>query len=174
MVLLGRQLANSLALRALSSQSNSPIPSRDPTRRVCFCFSLVIIITLLFSSTVEKIINYTIFLDCIGMSTSAATIFILRRRKMGERPAGEVGGKDAGVQLGKDFGEPGRNDAGPDIYRMKLFPLMPLVFILAYIAVGVSIILDDPRSAAYGALIFGGFFVVYFVVEGVKKARRVA
>jgi APA family basic amino acid/polyamine antiporter len=145
-------------------------------------FSLVIIITLLFSSTVEKIINYTIFLDCIGMSTSAATIFILRRRKMGERPAGEPGGKDTGEVGGKDAGEPGRkdaggldrNDAGPDIYRMKLFPLLPLVFILAYIAVGVSIILDDPRSAAYGALIFGCFFVLYFVVNGIKKARMAA
>jgi APA family basic amino acid/polyamine antiporter len=88
---------------------------------------------------VEKIINYTIFLDSIGMSTSAATIFILRRRKVGEG------------------GEPG--------YRMKFFPLMPVIFILAYMLVAVSIIIDDPSSARYGALIFGCFFVLYFVVK---------
>ncbi|MHA4808377.1 APC family permease [Flavitalea flava] len=102
-------------------------------------FSLTIIITLLFSSTVEKIINYTIFLDCIGMSTSAATIFILRKRKVGEE--------------------------GGTIYRMKFFPLLPLIFILAYIAVATSIVLDDPASALYGTLVFACFFALYFVVR---------
>lgn len=105
-------------------------------------FCLVIIITLLFSSTVEKVINYTIFLDSIGMSTSAATIFILRRRRVGE---------------------------GDDAYRMRWYPLIPLVFILAYITVATSIVLDDPRSAAYGALIFSCFFLLYFAV---RKGQR--
>jgi APA family basic amino acid/polyamine antiporter len=108
-------------------------------------FSLVIIITLLFSSTVEKIINYTIFLDSIGMSTSAATIFILRRRKVGED--------------------------GENIYRMKFFPLLPLIFILAYTLVAVSIVLDDPSSAAYGAGIFLCFFVLYFVARAARPNR---
>jgi basic amino acid/polyamine antiporter, APA family len=185
-------MSNPRVMFAMSEEGILPPPFKLKTRRhdVIFwsltAFSLVIIITLLFSSTVEKIINYTIFLDCIGMSTSAATIFILRRRKMGERPAGGTGGASVGEAVigsgaeparepgGKDAGQKGGNDtvARPDIYRMKLFPLLPLIFILAYIAVGASIILDDPLSAAYGALIFGCFFGLYFVVNGIKKARR--
>jgi APA family basic amino acid/polyamine antiporter len=111
-------------------------------------FSLVIIITLLFSSTVERIVNYSIFLDCIGMSTSAATIFMLRKRKVGEE------------------------NGSRSIYRMKLFPLMPLIFILAYIAVATSIVLDDPSSAAYGTLIFICFFALYFVIKRTASASR--
>jgi APA family basic amino acid/polyamine antiporter len=92
----------------------------------------------LFTSTVEKIINYTIFLDSIAFITSASTIFIMRRRKTGEER---------------------------DIYRMKLYPLVPLVFILAYVCVVTSIILGDPRSAMYGALIFAGFLTLYFLIR---------
>ncbi len=101
-------------------------------------FSAAVIITLLFSSTVEKIINYTIFLDSIGFATSAATIFNMRRRRTGEER---------------------------DIYRIKLFPLVPLVLIVAYIGVATSIALDDPSAAMYGVLIFSCFFGLYFILR---------
>jgi basic amino acid/polyamine antiporter, APA family len=107
-------------------------------------FSAVIIITLLFSSTVERIINYTIFLDSIGFATSVSTIFILRHRKTGEE--GKAGEKR-------------------DIYRMKLYPLVPAIFILAYVCVATSIVLDDPSSALYGALIFACCFALYFLLR---------
>jgi APA family basic amino acid/polyamine antiporter len=107
-------------------------------------YSAVIIITLLFSSTVERIINYTIFLDSIGFATSASTIFILRHRKTGEE--GKTGEKR-------------------DIYRMKLYPLVPAIFILAYVCVATSIVLDDPSSALYGALIFACCFALYFLLR---------
>ena len=106
-------------------------------------FSAAIIITLLFSSTVERIINYTIFLDSIGFATSAATLFIMRRRRTGEERS---------------------------IYRMKLFPLVPIVFILAYMCVAMSIVLDDPSSALYGALIFACFFILYFILRKIRRA----
>lgn len=141
-------MSNPRVMFAMSDEGILPAVFKKKTRRhdvilySLTAFSLTIIITLLFSSTVEKILNYTIFLDCIGMSTSAATLFILRRRKVGE-------------ELG-------------DIYRMKWFPLLPLIFILAYIAVATSILLDDPRSALYGTIVFACFFVLYFVVRLVK------
>jgi APA family basic amino acid/polyamine antiporter len=144
-------MSNPRVMYAMSEEGILPGIFKIKTRRhdvilySLTAFSLVIIITLLFSSTVEKIINYTIFLDSIGMSTSAATIFILRRRKVGE--------------------------GGESIYRMKFFPLMPVIFILAYMLVAVSIIVDDPSSAGYGALIFGCFFVLYFLVKA-KEGRR--
>jgi len=108
-------------------------------------FSLVIVLTLVFTSAVEKIINYTIFLDSIGMSTSAACLFILRKKKVGEERS--------------------------DIYRMRLFPLIPLIFIFAYISVATSIVLDDPLTAGYGVLIFALFFVLYFIIRRAKRGE---
>ncbi len=148
-------MSNPRVMYAMSEEGILPAAFKVRTQRhdaiiwSLTAFSLVIIITLLFTSAVEKIINYTIFLDSIGMSTSAACIFILRKRRVGE-------------EAGKG-----------EIYRMKLFPLLPLVFILAYISVATSIVLDDPRTAAYGALIFILFLVLYFIVRrNGPKVRR--
>jgi basic amino acid/polyamine antiporter, APA family len=146
-------MSNPRVMYAMSDEGILPAVFKKKTRKhdvilySLTAFSLVIIITVLFSATVEKIINYSIFLDSIGMSTSAATIFILRRRKVGEQG---------------------------EIYRMRLFPLLPLIFILAYIAVATSIVLDDPGSAGYGVLIFGCFFVLYFAVRFIQAIRRKA
>jgi APA family basic amino acid/polyamine antiporter len=143
-------MSNPRVMYAMSQEGILPAAFSKRTRKhevivwSLTAFSLVIVITLLYSSTVNKLINYTIFLDSIGMSTSAATIFILRRRKVGE---------------------------GEDIYRMRLFPLMPLIFILAYTGVAASIIIDDPVTAGYGALIFGCFFVIYFAVRFGRRRR---
>jgi APA family basic amino acid/polyamine antiporter len=101
-------------------------------------FSTVIILTLLFSSRVERIINYTIFLDSIAFAFSAGTLFILRRRKMGEER---------------------------EIYRMKGYPWVPGFFILAYISITVSIAVSDPAAALYCAILLAIFFVLYFILK---------
>jgi APA family basic amino acid/polyamine antiporter len=137
-------MSNPRVMYAMSSEGILPAAFRKKTLRhdvivwSLTAFSAAIIITLLFSSTVEKIINYSIFLDSIGFATSASTIFILRRRKTGEEK---------------------------DIYRMKLFPLVPLIFIFAYVCVATSIAVDDPSSAFYGILIFTCCFILYFVLR---------
>jgi len=104
-------------------------------------FSAAIILTLVFSSAVDRILNYTIFLDSIGFATSASTIFILRRRKVRE---------------------------DQDIYRIKWYPLVPLILIIAYIGVATSVVVNDPHSAQYGAAIFAGFFLLYFILRAAK------
>jgi APA family basic amino acid/polyamine antiporter len=145
------QMSNPRVMYAMSEEGILPAAFHKKSRRhdvivySLTVFSAVIIITLLFSSTVEKIINYTIFLDSIGFATSAATIFIMRRRKTGEEK---------------------------EIYRMKLFPLVPVVFILAYLSVATSIALDDPSSAMYGLLIFACFFVLYFILRRAQSRRQ--
>jgi APA family basic amino acid/polyamine antiporter len=145
-------MSNPRVMYAMSEEGILPPAFKMKTRRhdaiiwSLTAFSLVIIITLLFTSAVEKIINYTIFLDSIGMSTSAACLFILRRRRVGE-------------------------EKGKEIYRMKLFPLLPLIFILAYIFVAASIVLEDPLTAVYGVLIFALFFGLYFVARYYNRAR---
>ncbi|MBN8855567.1 MAG: serine/threonine protein kinase [Sphingobacteriales bacterium 50-39] len=138
-------MSNPRVMYAMSEEGILPAAFKKKTKKhdaivwSLTAFSLAIVLTLVFTSAVEKIINYTIFLDSIGMSTSAACLFILRRRKVGEERG--------------------------DIYRMRLFPLMPLIFIFAYISVATSIVVDDPLTACYGALIFALCFALYFIIR---------
>jgi len=109
-------------------------------------FTALCLITLFYGKTFDSILNYTIFLDCIGMATSAGTIFILRRRAVGQN-----------------------NTSG---YRMKLYPLLPLIFISAYLFVGTSIAINTPKAAWVSALVFTVFFILYFVLRFFKKSSQ--
>jgi len=105
-------------------------------------FSSAIVLTLVFTSAVERMIDYTIFLDSIAFVFSAASLFILRNRKMGED----------------------RN-----IYRMRGYPWIPAFFILAYLSISISVAVSDPESALYCAYIFATFFILYFILRKLKK-----
>jgi APA family basic amino acid/polyamine antiporter len=109
-------------------------------------FVALCLITLFYGKTFDKILNYTIFLDCIGMATSAATIFILRKRGVGKE--------------------------NTTSYRMKLYPLLPLIFISAYLFVGTSIAINKPEAAWVSALVFAVFFALYFVLRVSKKSPQ--
>lgn len=106
-------------------------------------FAGIGIIVLFFAETFDKILGFTIFLDSIGMATSAATIFILRKRT--------------------------RHLNGTGIYQIKLYPLLPLIFIAAYVFVGISIWVSTPKLAWTGLSVFAAFLIIYFVVTKIKK-----
>ena len=42
-------------------------------------FSIITIVVTFFGKGVDNILNFTMFLDSIGMSTSAATLFVLKK-----------------------------------------------------------------------------------------------
>ncbi|TDQ08767.1 APC family permease [Pedobacter metabolipauper] len=109
-------------------------------------FAVIAVFTLFYAQTFEKILNYTIFLDCIGMATSAATLFFLRKRT---------------ADLDKKT-----------IYSMRLYPLLPLIFIAAYLFVALSIYSDDPKAAINGLIIFAGFIVIYFISVFFNKNKQ--
>jgi APA family basic amino acid/polyamine antiporter len=105
-------------------------------------FCTTIILTLLFSTQVEKIINWTIFMDSIAFAFSASTLFVLRRRRMGE---------------------------DREIYKMKGYPWITGFFVLAYLSVTTSIAISDSQSAFYCFLLFCGFFLLYFILRSRRK-----
>lgn len=111
-------------------------------------FAAMGIVVLFFADEFEEILGFTIFLDSIGMATSAATIFILRKRT--------------------------KHLDGTGIYKMKLYPFLPLIFILAYVFVGISIAFDTPNLALIGTAVFAAFLVIYFLVTHRKKNSNVA
>ncbi|WP_443946048.1 APC family permease [Pedobacter sp. AW1-32] len=106
-------------------------------------FTLVAVVIIFYAKTFDKILNYTIFLESISMASSAATIFILRKKT---------------AHLDKET-----------IYTVPLYPVLPIIFIAAYTFVAFSIYADDPNAALNGLYIFIGFLVIYFIRKAFTK-----
>jgi APA family basic amino acid/polyamine antiporter len=111
-------------------------------------FAAICVIIIFWAKKFDAILSFTIFLDCFGMILSAATIFILRKRT--------------------------KHLDGTGIYKMKLFPLLPLVFITAYIFVAISITLDYKKNdyaALTGLGVMAVFTGLYFLLAQLKKNK---
>lgn len=110
-------------------------------------FAATCIVVLFFAKTFNEILSFTIFLDCFGMAMSAGSIFKLRKRT--------------------------KHLDGTGIYSMKLYPLQPIIFILAYSFVGISIAIDKPKTALTGIGVLLTFIVIYFLMKKPKKAESI-
>lgn len=102
-------------------------------------YALISVVVLFFADTFDKILSFTIFLDSIGMAFSAATIFIIRKRTK---------------HLDKS-----------QIYSMKLFPVLPIIFIAAYIFVATSIAIDNPQTAITATGVLAVFLLIFFITR---------
>lgn len=109
-------------------------------------YALISVVILFFADTFDKILGFTIFLDSIGMAFSAATIFIIRKKTKHLDPS--------------------------KIYSMKFFPVMPVIFIGAYIFVATSIAIDKPETALIATAVLASFLIIYFVARK-KKPNHV-
>lgn len=106
-------------------------------------FAIICIIILFFAQTFDKILKFTIFLDCFGMVLSAASIFALRKKT--------------------------KHLNGTGIYSMKLYPLLPIIFMCAYTFVGISIAMADPFTALTAMSVLAVFIAIYFIAQKNKK-----
>ncbi|GAC1438133.1 MAG: amino acid permease [Sediminibacterium sp.] len=138
-------LSNPRVMYAMSSEGVLPkVFSKRNRENEVFTVSLTAfaatcIVVLFFMQTFEKLLNFSIFLDCFGMVASSATIFVLRKRTS--------------------------HLDGTGIYKMKFFPLQPLVFMAAYLFVGVSIAIQTPEIALVDVLMLAAFMALYFVTQ---------
>ena len=106
-------------------------------------FAFIAVFVVFWAEEFDKILSFTMFLDCIGMALSAATIFKFRKTT---------------AHLN-----------GTGIYQMKLFPLLPIIFIAAYAFIGISIFIDKPSTALLGLLILFIFIGIYFLFHHRRK-----
>ncbi|MDQ3847059.1 MAG: LPXTG cell wall anchor domain-containing protein, partial [Bacteroidota bacterium] len=58
---------------------------------------------------------------------------------------------------------------GTGIYEMRLYPLMPVLFIAAYVFVCISIAFNTPGIALIGTAVLVGFTLLYFLVRRKEK-----
>jgi len=93
----------------------------------------------------DTLLSFSIFLDCFGMVLSAGSIFIIRK-------------KTAHLN-------------GTGIYSMKLYPLLPLIFIAAYSFVGISLLINETKLSLIGLGVLVGFIAIYFIVRAVQPKQ---
>ena len=109
-------------------------------------FAALCALIVFWSKDFDTILSFSIFLDCFGMVLSAATIFILRKKT--------------------------KHLDGTGIYKMKAYPLLPIIFIAAYSFVAVSIAMDyknNHYAAAVGSCVLAVFIILYFLAKLIKK-----
>lgn len=142
-------LSNPRVMYAMSEDGILPkaFMKKDTTKDVLTVslsvFAGICIIVLFFADTFDKILSFSIFLDSIGMATSAATIFVLRKRTQHLDNTG--------------------------IYKMKWYPIMPIIFIVNYLFVGTVIAFSNPNLALVGTVVFLAFLALYFLVIQKRK-----
>lgn len=110
-------------------------------------FTIVSIIILFFAETFDKILNFSIFLDCFGMIANVAAIFIIRKKT--------------------------KHLNSTNIYKMKLYPLLPIVFIVSYLFVGISITVADTSTALVGFYVLISFVLLYFLFNKKRQLPNI-
>ena len=111
-------------------------------------FAALCALIVFWAKEFDTILSFTIFLDCFGMALSAATIFVLRKRT-------------------KHLDDTG-------IYKMKLYPILPVIFITAYTFVAISIAVDYKKNdyaALIGLSVMVAFIAIYFLVKTLKRIK---
>lgn len=102
-------------------------------------FSALCIIIIFWAKEFDAILSFTIFLDCFGMALSAGSIFIIRKKTSY------------------------LNDTG--IFMMKFYPYLPLIFILAYIFIAITIFITNTKVSLIGLAVLGLFVLIYFIFK---------
>lgn len=105
----------------------------------------IILVSIFLLQKFENIVNYVMFLDTITLAIVSSSVFFLRRKA---RLSGEV-------YTG---------------YRVPLYPVLPLVFILSMLAVAANVLRTQTREALYGAIFFAVGLPVFLVMR--RFSRR--
>jgi APA family basic amino acid/polyamine antiporter len=84
-------------------------------------FAITTVLITFFGKGVDDVLSFSMFLDCMGMSFSAATLLILRKRKQGnESVSGSL---------------------------QYWTPIFCVIFVFSYLSVAVAVFIDKPYSA---------------------------
>jgi APA family basic amino acid/polyamine antiporter len=144
-------LSNPRVMYAMSEDKILPAAFQQINKRGALTlalsvFAVLAALSVFWAKEFDKLLSFTIFLDCFGMVLSAGSIFIIRK-------------KTAHLN-------------GTGIYSMKLYPLLTLIFMAAYSFVAISIALDyknNQNAALVGISVLAFFIAVYFIAKAIKK-----
>ncbi len=110
-------------------------------------FAITTILVTFFGKGVDDVLSFSIFLDCMGMSTSAATLFILRNKHQGDTSVTGV------------------------IKRWT--PIFAATFVFAYACVAVAVVIDKPYAALTAVALMIIVLILYRVFYYKKQPKAV-
>jgi APA family basic amino acid/polyamine antiporter len=108
-------------------------------------FCVVMVFSVVFLESFQKILGYVMFFDSIGFILGAASIFWLRKRD---------------------------EEAPNEIFSMKGYPWAPLLFMVVYVGVTLSVMLQDPQAFWIGLLLFLAGFPLYHLMKKLLKSNH--
>ncbi|OOQ60074.1 APC family permease [Mucilaginibacter pedocola] len=109
-------------------------------------FVIAILVILFFVGSFSDMLRYVMFFETIGVSVAAIAIFILRKKTRGQ-----------------DI---------KDIYTIKWYPLVPLVFILSYWFVTINIFIsfkENPYAALFCLAAYAIGLGIYYLSVGKQQ-----
>jgi APA family basic amino acid/polyamine antiporter len=109
-------------------------------------FFVFILITLFLSSSFQKILEYVMFFDSISLIAAASAIFVLRHRS---KKSGEA----------------------KDIYKIFGYPFLPILYILIYAAVNISVMITNPNASFIGFVLFISGLPLFLLIRRLIKKR---
>ena len=110
-------------------------------------FAITTILITFFGKGVDDVLSFSIFLDCMGMSTSAATLFILRNK--------------------------GQGDSSVTWYLKKWTPIFCAVFVLSYAFVAIAVVIDKPYAALTAVILIIIVLILYRLFYYEKSPKSV-
>ncbi|QJD78863.1 APC family permease [Spirosoma rhododendri] len=118
------------------------VNERTQTQEFALTFLVVVmLLSLFFLGTFEKIVSYVMSIDTVALASAAATLFVFRRRaRSGDTYTG---------------------------YRVWLYPILPALFIGFLLVVSANVIITDPGPAAVGWGLFASGFPLYYLLKRV-------
>ena len=111
---------------------------------LCF-FTALIFLSLVVFKSFDDILNYVMFIDTLAMASAAGAIFLFRRKA----------------------GKPDPHTG----FKIRLFPWIPLVFLLALLYVNASVIASHPRESAIGFTIFLLGAPLYYLMRRLYRSK---
>jgi APA family basic amino acid/polyamine antiporter len=109
-------------------------------------FSAICVLIIFWAKEFDTILSFTIFLDSFGMALSAGSIFIIRKKTFYLNGSG--------------------------IFMMKYYPALPVIFIAAYIFVGITILITATKISLIGLGILTVFVVIYYLIYLLQMGKK--
>jgi basic amino acid/polyamine antiporter, APA family len=126
-------------------QAFKKVNEKTQTQEFALSVYAAFIIVFLFTlSSFQKILNYVMFFDSIGLIAACAAVFVLRRRARQTREK-------------------------EDIYKMKFYPWMTIIFIAGYALVNISVMYFEPQTALIGFILFLAGLPLYYILRRLFK-----
>ncbi len=129
--------------RQCSNDAGKPTDANTGSSHFFFFFALMVL-SLIFLDTFEKILNDIIFINSLALIFGAASVFTLRRRMAGANYTGYI-------------------------VRPQIF--VPVLFIGFLLFVCGSMVVSDPHAAMIGITLFVAGFPLFYLVKMLQKIK---